>query len=205
MKERPFTITYVSAKKGTEAPPRLYDLTSLQVDCNKKFGYSADLTLQLIQSLYEKKYTTYPRVDTTFLSDDIYSKCPNILRGIRGYESYTNPLHGKKLIKSKKVFDSSKVTDHHAIIPTGIPVQNLTDLERNVYDLVTRAFIAVFYPECKFLTTTVLGVVDDVNFKTTGKQITELGWKVIYGNDVTHATVQMDGDTESVLPHASYS
>lgn len=201
VKERPFTITDVSAKKGTEAPPRLYDLTSLQVDCNKKFGYSADLTLQLIQSLYEKKYTTYPRVDTTFLSDDIYSKCPNILRGIRGYESYTNPLHGKKLIKSKKVFDSSKVTDHHAIIPTGIPVQNLTDLERNVYDLVTRAFIAVFYPECKFLTTTVLGVVDDVNFKTTGKQITELGWKVIYGNDVTHATVQMDGDTESVLPH----
>jgi len=201
VKERPFTITDVSAKKGTEAPPRLYDLTSLQVDCNKKFGYSADLTLQLIQSLYEKKYTTYPRVDTTFLSDDIYSKCPNILRGIRGYESYTNPLHGKKLIKSKKVFDSSKVTDHHAIIPTGIPVQNLTDLERNVYDLVTRAFIAVFYPECKFLTTTVLGVVDDVNFKTTGKQIAEFGWKVIYGNDVTHATVQMDGDTESVLPH----
>lgn len=201
VKETPFTITDVSAKKGTEAPPRLYDLTSLQVDCNKKFGYSADLTLQLIQSLYEKKYTTYPRVDTTFLSDDIYSKCPNILRGIRGYESYTNPLHGKKLIKSKKVFDSSKVTDHHAIIPTGIPVQNLTDLERNVYDLVTRAFIAVFYPECKFLTTTVLGVVDDVNFKTTGKQITELGWKVIYGNDVTHATVQMDGDAESVLPH----
>ena len=199
-----FCITDISAKKGTEAPPRLYDLTSLQVDCNKKFGYSADLTLQLIQSLYEKKYTTYPRVDTTFLSDDIYPKCSNILMGIKGYEQYTSPLQGKKLLKSKKVFDSSKVTDHHAIIPTGVAAHNLTDMERNVYDLVARAFIAVFYPDCKFLTTTVLGSVDDVEFKATGKQITESGWKVIYNNDVAQSFVTNDtvGDNaqESVLP-----
>ena len=177
---KPFTITNIEAKKGREAPPRLYDLTSLQVDCNKKFGFSAEQTLQTIQSLYEKKLTTYPRVDTTFLSDDIYPKCPNILMGIRGYEQYTQPLRGKKLPKSKKVFDSSKVTDHHAIIPTGQPAQNLSDFERRVYDLVTRAFIAVFYPDCQFLTTTVLGKVEDVEFKVTGKQITDPGWKAVY-------------------------
>ncbi len=197
----PFTVTDISAKKGTEAPPRLYDLTSLQVDCNKKFGYSADQTLQLIQSLYEKKYTTYPRVDTTYLSDDIYPKCSNMLMGIRGYEQFTAPLHGKKLLKSKKVFDSSKVTDHHAIIPTGVAAQNLTDMERNVYDLVTRAFIAVFYPDCKFLTTTVLGEVDKVEFKATGKQITELGWKVVYASDAKkNATAEQQDNEENVLP-----
>ena len=157
---KPFTVTDIQKKKGTEAPPRLYDLTSLQVDCNKKFGYSAEQTLQLIQSLYEKKLTTYPRVDTTYLSDDIYPKCPSILKGIKGYEQFTGPLEGKPLNKSKKVFDSSKVTDHHAIIPTGQPAQALTDMERRVYDLVTRAFIAVFYPDCKFETTTVFGIVD---------------------------------------------
>ena len=175
-----FTVTDITAKNGTEAPPHLYDLTSLQVDCNKKFGYSADLTLQLIQSLYEKKYTTYPRVDTYYLSDDIYPKCPNILQGIKGYEAFTAPLYGKKLHKSKKVFDTSKVTDHHAIIPTGQPAQNLSDMERNVYDLVTRAFIAVFYPDCKFLTTTVLGKAADVEFKVSGKQITDPGWRAVY-------------------------
>lgn len=199
-----FRVTDISSKKGTEAPPRLYDLTSLQVDCNKKFGYSADLTLQLIQSLYEKKYTTYPRVDTTYLSDDIYPKCSNILMGIKGYEQYTSHLQGKILLKSKKVFDSSKVTDHHAIIPTGVAAHNLTDMERNVYDLVTRAFIAVFYPDCKFLTTAVLGRVDDVEFKATGKQITEPGWKVIYNNDVAQSSAFNDavGDNaqEEVLP-----
>lgn len=204
--DSPFCVTDVSSKKGTEAPPRLYDLTSLQVECNKKFGYSADQTLQLIQSLYEKKYTTYPRVDTTFLSDDIYPKCPNILMGIRGYEQFTEPLRGKKLQKSKKVFDSSKVTDHHAIIPTGVPAQNLSDMERSVYDLVTRSFIAVFYPDCKFLTTTVLGKVEDVEFKVTGKQITDPGWKVIYANDATRTSVSEQSDSnesnaESVLPH----
>ena len=179
----PFTVTDVSAKKGTEAPPRLYDLTSLQVDCNRKFGMSAEQTLQTIQSLYEKKFTTYPRVDTTFLSDDIYPKCPNILKGLRGYEQFTQPLAGKKLPKSKKVFDSSKVTDHHAIIPTGVPAQNMTDFEKRVYDLVVRAFIAAFYPDCKFLTTTVLGTAGDVEFKVTGKQITDPGWRVIYQKD----------------------
>ncbi len=200
VKDAPFVVTDVSAKKGTEAPPRLYDLTSLQVDCNKKFGYSAEQTLQLIQSLYEKKYTTYPRVDTTYLSDDLYPKCSNILMGIRGYEQFTGPLYGKKLIKSKKVFDSSKVTDHHAIIPTGVAAQNLSDMERNVYDLVTRSFIAVFYPDCKFLTTTVLGKVSDVEFKATGKQITEPGWKVIYAGASQQTTANTGEETVSNLP-----
>lgn len=182
-----FTVTDIQKKKGTEAPPRLFDLTSLQVACNNKFGYSADQTLQLIQSLYEKKFTTYPRVDTTYLSDDIYAKCPQTLAGLRGYEQLTQPLAGKPLVKSKKVFDSSKVTDHHAIIPTGVPAISLTDMERNVYDLVARAFIAVFYPDCKFETTTVFGTVkpqekDEVLFRTSGRVITDEGWKVVYKN-----------------------
>lgn len=196
--DKPFTVTSIQKKKGTEAPPRLYDLTSLQVDCNRKFGYSADQTLQLIQSLYEKKFTTYPRVDTTYLSDDIYPKCPQTLAGIRGYEQYTQPLMGQKLIKSKKVFDSSKVTDHHAIIPTGVPAVSLTDMERKVYDLVTRAFIAVFYPDCKFETTTVMGTSPEADealadgktnilFRTSGRTIIEEGWKVIYKNDKQEA------------------
>jgi len=181
VKTAPFTVTDVSAKKGSEAPPRLFDLTSLQVECNKKFGYSADDTLRLIQSLYEKKITTYPRVDTTFLSDDLYPKCPNILKGLRDYATLTAPLEGKKLTKSKKVFDSSKVTDHHAIIPTGVYPQNLTDMEKRVFDLVARRFIAAFYPDCKFSTTTVLGEVEKIEFKVTGKQITDPGWRVIFG------------------------
>ena len=190
---QPFSVTDIQKKKGTEAPPRLYDLTSLQVDCNKKFGYSAEQTLQLIQSLYEKKFTTYPRVDTTFLSDDIYAKCPQTLRGLRGYEQFTQPLEGKPLTKSKKVFDSSKVTDHHAIIPTGVPAVSLTDMERRVYDLVARAFIAVFYPDCKFETTTVFGEVkpqetDAVLFRTSGRTILEEGWKVIYKKNVLEET-----------------
>ena len=181
VKTAPFTVTDVSAKKGSEAPPRLFDLTSLQVECTKKFGYSADDTLRLIQSLYEKKITTYPRVDTTFLSDDLYPKCPNILKGLRDYAALTAPLEGKKLTKSKKVFDSSKVTDHHAIIPTGVYPQNLTDMEKRVFDLVARRFIAAFYPDCKFSTTTVLGEVEKIEFKVTGKQITDPGWRVIFG------------------------
>ncbi|MBR2359752.1 MAG: DNA topoisomerase 3 [Bacteroidaceae bacterium] len=181
VKTAPFTVTDVSAKKGTEAPPRLFDLTSLQVECNKKFSYSADDTLRVIQSLYEKKITTYPRVDTTFLSDDIYPKCPAILKGLRDYATLTAPLEGKKLAKSKKVFDSSKVTDHHAIIPTGVYPQNLTDMERRVFDLVARRFIAAFYPDCKFSTTTVLGEVEKIEFKVTGKQITDPGWRIIFG------------------------
>lgn len=181
---KPFTITDVQKKAGREAPPHLYDLTSLQVDCNKKFSMSAETTLNVIQSLYEKKLTTYPRVDTQYLSDDIYPKCAATLRGLRGYEAFTQPLAGKPLPKSKKVFDSSKVTDHHAIIPTGVPAQSLTDLERNVYDLIARRFISVFYPDCKFSTTTATGRVNEVDFKVSGKQILDPGWRVLYAKDV---------------------
>ena len=178
--DKPFEVTSVSKKNGNEAPPRLFDLTSLQVECNRKFSYSAEMTLNLIQSLYERKLTTYPRVDTQFLSDDIYPKCAGILTGMRGYEQYIQPLAGKKLPKSKRVFDTSKVTDHHAIIPTGVPATALSDMERNVYDLIARRFIAVFYPDCKFSTTTVLGKVEDVEFKVSGKEILEPGWRTIY-------------------------
>lgn len=211
VKNSDFTVTDINTKKGVEAPPRLFDLTSLQVECNKKFGYSADQTLQLIQSLYEKKFTTYPRVDTTFLSDDIYPKCPNILAGLRDYAALTAPLQGKKLLKSKKVFDSSKVTDHHAIIPTGVPAMNLSDMERRVYDLVARRFIASFYPDCKFSTTTVLGEVEDIGFKTTGKQILDEGWRVVFAKPQTNAAPgteayrqaeeeEKQGDEERTLP-----
>ena len=204
----PFTVKDIQKKKGTEAPPRLYDLTSLQVDCNRKFGYSAEQTLQLIQSLYEKKFTTYPRVDTTFLSDDIYAKCPQTLRGLKGYEQFTQPLEGKPLPKSKKVFDSSKVTDHHAIIPTGVPAISLTDMERRVYDLVTRAFIAVFYPDCKFETTTVFGEVAPqeqapVLFRTSGRTILDEGWKVIYKKNTADTTDEEENgsaDDDHSLP-----
>ena len=194
---QPFTVTDVTAKKGTELPPRLYDLTSLQVDCNKKFGLSADVTLQTIQSLYEKKVTTYPRVDTTYLSDDIYPKCPNILAGLRDYQPLTIPLSGKPLPKSKKVFDNKKVTDHHAIIPTGVYPQGLTDLEKKVYDLVARHFIAVFYPDCKFSTTTVLGESAGVKFKATGKEITEPGWRVVFAGEQNE---EKEGEKENLLP-----
>lgn len=181
IRQAPFTVTGVSRKNGTEAPPRLFDLTSLQVECNKKFGYSADLTLQVIQSLYEKKVTTYPRVDTTYLSDDIYGKCKTILNGISPTYGYLlDPLRGQKLLKRKKVFDSSRVTDHHAIIPTGVAPRALTDLEQNVYDLVARRFIAVFYPDCRFATTTVNGQAADVPFRVSGKVITEPGWRAVF-------------------------
>ena len=183
--DKPFEVTSVSKKNGNEAPPRLFDLTSLQVECNRKFSYSAETTLNLIQSLYERKLTTYPRVDTQFLSDDIYPKCAGILTGMRGYERYIQPLAGKKLPKSKRVFDTSKVTDHHAIIPTGVPASALSDMERNVYDLIARRFIAVFYPDCKFSTTTVLGKVEDVEFKVSGKEILEPGWRTIYAQQQT--------------------
>ena len=197
IKESALIIVDVQKKKGSEAPPRLYDLTSLQVDCNRKFSMSAEQTLQTIQSLYEKKFTTYPRVDTTYLPDDMYPKCAAILRGLRGYEDFCQPLEGKTLIKSKKVFDSSKVTDHHAIVPTGVPAQAMSDMERRVYDLVARAFIAVFYSDCKFETTTVFGECEKtpsadavlgtereiVTFRATGKVVTDDGWKAIYKKD----------------------
>ncbi|MBO4596820.1 MAG: DNA topoisomerase 3 [Bacteroidaceae bacterium] len=203
VKNAPFVVTDVSKKNGTEAPPRLFDLTSLQVECNKKFGYSADQTLQLIQSLYEKKFTTYPRVDTTFLSDDIYPKCPQILSGLHDYQSFIAPLGGKKLLKSKKVFDSSKVTDHHAIIPTGVPPTNLSDMEKHVYDMIARRFIAVFYPDCKFATTTVMGDVDKIEFKATGKQILEPGWRILFEKQQTNLPdeeANKEKDEERVLP-----
>lgn len=189
--DKPFEVTGVSKKNGNEAPPRLFDLTSLQVECNRKFSYSAETTLNLIQSLYERKLTTYPRVDTQFLSDDIYPKCAGILTGMRGYEQYIQPLAGKKLPKSKRVFDTSKVTDHHAIIPTGVPASALSDMERNVYDLIARRFIAVFYPDCKFATTTVLGKVEDVEFKVSGKEILEPGWRTIYAQQPTATQQQI--------------
>ena len=200
-----FIVTDIQKKQGKEIPPRLYDLTSLQVDCNRKFGYSADETLKLIQSLYEKKVTTYPRVDTTFLSDDIYPKCPGILGGLRGYESYTAELFGKKLPKSKKVFDNSKVTDHHAIIPTGVPAINLNEWERKVYDLVARRFIAVFYPDCIFSSTTVLGEAAEVPFKATGKIILEPGWRKLYANEPAKEATEKtktneEEQEESILP-----
>lgn len=187
----PFTVTDVQKKKGTEAPPKLYDLTSLQVDCNKKFGYSAEMTLNLIQSLYEKKYTTYPRVDTQYLSDDIYPKCPQTMNGLYQtkiqsktvYAELIKPLGGKALKKSKKVFDSSKVTDHHAIIPTGVPPMGLSNMEENVFDLIARRFIAVFYDDCKFSTTTVLGKVKEIEFKVSGKEILEPGWRDVYAKN----------------------
>lgn len=222
IKDNDFTVTAISKKKGTEAPPRLYDLTSLQVDCNRKFGYSADLTLQLIQSLYEKKFTTYPRVDTTFLSDDIYAKCPQTMNGLyktqfggqAPYADLIKTIGGKPLKKSKKVFDSSKVTDHHAIIPTGVPPQGLSDAERNVFDLVARAFIAAFYPDMKFETTTVMGEApltepsaevasyaeggEKVLFRTSGRVIVDEGWKVVFKK-----TASKDGDDEAQEDNSS--
>ncbi len=198
-----FTVTQVQKKNGTEQPPHLYDLTSLQVDCNRKFGMSADMTLKTIQTLYERKLTTYPRVDTQYLSDDIYPKCAAILNGIRGYEQLTQALRGRPLRRSKKVFDTSKVTDHHAIIPTGVPAQNLSDMERHVYDLIARRFIAAFYADCKFATTTVAGKAGEVEFKATGKQILDPGWRAVYAKDTPHADAaeeQKAADEERTLP-----
>ena len=197
-----FTVTSVVTKRGRENPPKLYDLTSLQVDCNKKFGFSADITLNVVQSLYEKHVTTYPRVDTTYLSDDIYAKCPNILGGISSlYASLMEPLRGAALRKNKKVFDSTKVTDHHAIIPTGVMPRGLTDVESKVFDLVARRFISVFYPDCVFDTTTVEGESAKVPFKVQGKHIVEEGWRVVYKNDKKTADDdEQTKDEESLLP-----
>lgn len=197
-----FTVTSVVTKRGRENPPKLYDLTSLQVDCNKKFGFSADITLNVVQSLYEKHVTTYPRVDTTYLSDDIYAKCPNILGGISSlYASLMEPLRGAALRKNKKVFDSTKVTDHHAIIPTGVMPRGLTDAESKVFDLVARRFISVFYPDCVFDTTTVEGESAKVPFKVQGKHIVEEGWRVVYKNDKKTADDdEQTKDEERLLP-----
>ena len=198
---KPFEVTNVEKKEGKEQPPQLYDLTTLQVDCNRKFGFSAEMTLNLIQALYERKFTTYPRVDTQYLSDDIYPKCPQTLNGlyqtkfggVAPYAEFIKPIGGKPLKKTKRVFDTSKVTDHHAIIPTGVIPQNLSDAEQKVFDLIARRFIGVFLPDCKFSTTTVLGKVDEVEFKVTGKEILDPGWRVVR-EDVR--SKKEDGDEE---------
>ena len=212
---KPFTVTKVEKKEGKEQPPQLYDLTSLQVDCNRKFGFSAEMTLNLIQALYERKFTTYPRVDTQYLSDDIYPKCPQTMNGlyqtkfggVAPYAELIKPIGGKPLKKTKRVFDSSKVTDHHAIIPTGVIPQGLSDAEQKVFDLVARRFIGVFLPDCKFSTTTVLGEVDGIEFKVTGKEILDPGWRVVRAKtpdnqETTESTDALDkpADEERTLP-----
>ena len=184
VKELPLTISDITKKKGREAPPRLFDLTSLQVECNKKFGMGADTTLRTIQSLYEKKLTTYPRVDTTYLTNDVYGQCPGILNSLKDYQELLQLIRANKLPKSKKVFDDSKVTDHHAIIPTGQPLpQELTDFEKNVFHTVARRFVSVFFPDCLFEQTTVNASAGKTSFKATGKVITEPGWKIVYAKD----------------------
>ncbi|MBR3941434.1 MAG: DNA topoisomerase 3 [Bacteroidaceae bacterium] len=183
IKDAPFTVMSIEKKDGKELPPSLFDLGLLQTECDRKYGIPIDVTLQTVQSLYEKKVTTYPRVDTTYLSDDIYPKCPNILRGLRDYQTLVAPLAGKPLLKSKKVFDNKKVTDHHAIIPTGVYPQGLTDIEKKVYDLIARRFIAVFHPECKFQTTTIYGESAEIPFKASGRKIIDPGWKTVFQGD----------------------
>lgn len=201
IKQADFEVTDVSVKKGEEAPPRLFDLTALQVECNKKYAFSAEDTLKTIQSLYEKKLVTYPRVDTTFLSDDIYPKIPAILRGISGYEELVKPLlAAAKIPKSKKVFDNSKVTDHHAIIPTGVRANAIADNEQKVYDLITRRFISAFYPNCKIATTTVLGEVNKIEFKVTGKQILEPGWRVVFEKQAESQDEKEEDADDNILP-----
>lgn len=206
---KPFVITSVEKKKGKESAPRLFDLTSLQVACNKKYGFSAERTLQLIQSLYEKRLTTYPRVDTTYLSDDLYPKIPATLQGIKDFYPQATPLltlkaDGKNtkgsLPKSKKVFDNKKVTDHHAIIPTGQRPDRMDADEKKVYDLVALHFIANFYPDCEVSQTVVLGAVEDVPFKVTGKEILSAGWRVVFPKDADDSSDGKKEESEKVLP-----
>ncbi len=208
---KPIVITKVEKKEGKESPKPLYDLTSLQVDCNRKYGLSAEQTLNLIQSLYEHKLTTYPRVDTQFLPDDVYPKCPQTMNGLfqtkfagkAPYAELVRKLGGKPLKKTKKIFDNSKVTDHHAIIPTGVIPNGLSDLEYKVYDLIARRFIAAFYPDCKYSTTTVLGDIDGIEFKATGKEILDAGWREVYLEERENLETQEGAegaDEERTLP-----
>ncbi|MCH5227586.1 MAG: DNA topoisomerase 3 [Muribaculaceae bacterium] len=201
IKNLPLSITDISTKAGKEAPPRLFDLTSLQVECNKKLNLSADETLKTVQSLYEKKVTTYPRVDTTYLPDDVFKKCGNILKSLTQYNDLLNPLRGSKLKKSKKVFDNSKVTDHHAIIPTGQSLpSNLTEKELKVFDIIARRFISVFYPDFSYLQTIVSAQVDSFNFKATGRTVTDLGWKAVYTDATDEDDSNSTKEDESILP-----
>ena len=197
IKDLPFTVKKIEKKKGKEAPPRLFDLTSLQVECNRKFGYSADQTLQLVQSLYEKKVSTYPRVDTTFLPDDVYPKCGQIMNGLKDYFHLMDRIKGQKLRKDKKFFDNSKVTDHHAIIPTGQPITGLSEAEKKVFDLIARRFIGIFYPDCLFETTTITGEVGDIAFRATGKHITDPAWKILWNTNTDSADTPAE---EKLLP-----
>ena len=197
IKDLPFTVNKIEKKKGKEAPPRLFDLTSLQVECNRKFGYSADQTLQLVQSLYEKKVSTYPRVDTTFLPDDVYPKCGQIMNGLKEYFHLMDRIKGQKLRKDKKFFDNSKVTDHHAIIPTGQPITGLSEAEKKVFDLIARRFIGIFYPDCLFETTTITGEVGDIAFRATGKHITDPAWKILWSTNTESADTPAE---EKLLP-----
>ena len=199
IKDLPLEITSVEKKKGMEYAPRLFDLTTLQVECNKRFALTAEDTLKIIQSLYEKHITTYPRVDTTYLSDDIYPKVPATLQGIKDYFPQIAPLLGLKadsgkgagsLPKSKKVFDNSKITDHHAIIPTGQRPNNLTDLERKVFDMVAMRFIAAFYPPCQVANTTVLAQAGEIPFKVTGREVLVQGWREVFAKDKTDDEVE---------------
>ena len=209
IKELPLTVTSVETKKGREAPPRLFDLTSLQVECNKKFGMSADDSLKTIQSLYEKKVTTYPRVDTTYLSDDIYPQVPDIMRAMAPYANLTAPVLAlSKLPKSKKVFDNSKVTDHHAIIPTNVNPASvaLSPEEKRVYHLIALRFIAAFYPDCEFNTTTVMAQVGEYGFKATGKEILKAGWRDLYNKPGDKSVddedkQKADDEDNGVMPH----
>lgn len=197
LKQHEFEVTSFEQKEGKEGNPRLFDLTALQVDSNRKYGYSADETLKLIQNLYEKKLVTYPRVDTTYLSEDLHPKIPGILNGMKYYSQLTAPLLTQPIPKSKTVFDDKKVTDHHAIIPTGIVPSGITPQEQHIYDLVARRFISVFYPECKIFTTTVLGKVGQIEFKASGKQILDPGWRVVYGDEQAAAK---NAEDEKVMP-----
>lgn len=199
LKEKPFIVTSFEQKEGKEGNPRLYDLTSLQVDGNKRYAFSADETLKHVQNLYEKKLVTYPRVDTTYLSEDLHPKIPNTLRGLRDYTRFTAALLEKPIPKTKTIFDNKKVTDHHAIIPTGIAPSGISPDEQKVYDLITRRFIAAFYPECKVSNTTVIGQVDQLTFKASGKQILEKGWRLVY-DDLETKTSKKEESEEKVLP-----
>jgi DNA topoisomerase-3 len=194
IKEAPFIITSFEQKEGKEKPPRLFDLTALQVEANKKFGFSADQTLKHIQSLYEKKLVTYPRVDTTYLPDDMYPKIPEILGKMQYYSKLTAPLLGKKIPNTKQVFDNKKVTDHHAIIPTGVVPSGINPDEQRIYDAVAKRFISVFYPDCTVSNTTVLGEVLKLEFKATGKQILEPGWRAVYETEETKEKAKSEED-----------